>query len=497
VESRTKYAIALLALTLLVLGLRLLVSFQVEQPSYESYYALLQADSIRETGRMRSADPFSFGGRDYVSLPLFYYVLALFSLLVPKLFVLKILPNVFMAALVPLVYLLAHNLTKSRWASLAAAFFAGFSPVLFTSYLNSALPLSLALPMAAGLLLALLDLERHPGRALLLTTLLTLLSPVVWLMVAMYLAYLLILMTERIRISSAVIEVALFTFLLAAWYTLITFKEVLYRYGFAMLNGALPIGVRQATFTEFTFVAAFYAIGIVPLVLGTFAIYYTAFEVRSKSVFLIAAFGLVTLLAAALRLLPLRSALLLMSLAFVILSAPGFHFLLSYFNKTRIFAAASWLITALLILFVLSSLLPAIAAGIYPQSSPSPNEFEALDWLRTNTRSASVILAAPKSGFLINYETGRAYVADEDYLLIANPDRVLADIDTAYTTPSSVAAVEALERYGVTHIMVGPSENARYKAFGAIVKDPACFPLLHQNAQVFIYGVNCTREVPV
>ena len=143
-EARTTYAIALTALTVLVFGLRLLVSFQVVQPGYESYFTLLQADTIRESALPRTHDPFSFGGRHYLILPLFYYLIALCTLALPELLVLKVLPNLLMAALVPLTYLIAHNLSRNRWVSIIAAFFAGFSPLLFTTGINNATPVTLA-----------------------------------------------------------------------------------------------------------------------------------------------------------------------------------------------------------------------------------------------------------------------------------------------------------------------------------------------------------------
>jgi len=492
-EPRTKYAIALAVLMLVVLGVRLAVTFQAEQPSYQSYFAVIQAESIRETGLPRYDDPYSYEGRRYAFSPLYYYVIAAFTFFVPPPLAVKVLPSLFMAGLVPLIYLIGHHLTKNRGVSFLAALFAGFSQALFVSASDAA-PLSLALPLAAALLLSLLDLEQHPVRALLLAAALTFVSPLIWLFLAAEIVYLVILAAERLTISVKHLEAALFMFLLAAWYTLLTYKEPLRRYGLALLSESLPQSVRQATFAEFTLLAMIYAVGLVPLALASLSLYHTAFEERNRSIFLVAALGLVVLLAASLQLLPLPVALILLNLVFVILSAPGLHLLAVYLRKTRFEWLRRPLIVALLLLFLLTSLLPAIAAGLYPDISPKRNELLALSWLRDHTADSSVILAAPKTGFLINEEARRKYVADEEYLLIANPDAILADIDAAYTTPSTVRAVEITAKYGVTHIFMGSQEHTRYSQFGAIIKDPTCFPLVYRNPQVLVFGVNCTVE---
>ncbi len=486
-----KYALAIAALFLVVLALRLVVSYQVAQPGYASYFTLAQADAIRATGHPRYEDPYSYEGRRYALNPVFYYVVAACTLILPKLLVVKLLPNLLLALLVPLVYLLSHGLTRSRGVSFAAAFFAGFAPILFTSFLNEAIPMSLALPVAAALLLALLDLEHHRTRALLLTALLALLSPIVWLFLAMYAAYALILTAERLRISAAYLELGLFTFFLAAWYTLITYKHAFQLYGFGILQGSLPTAARAAAFSEFTLLAMVLAMGIVPLALGSIALYHAAFEKRSRNVLLIASFGLVTLLLGAVSAIPLRQAFLLLSLSFIILAAPGLQILEGYIRKTRASAVYPWAAGLLVLFFVFTSMLPGLAAGVYPQSSPTPSELQAMTWLRERTPPSSVVLGAPKSGYLLNYLAHRPYVVDEQYLLISNPDAVLSDVDTIYTTPSTVQAVELLGKHAVSYILVGPAENARYRQYGAVLSDKTCFPIVYQDPQVLILRRTC------
>jgi len=288
------------------------------------------------------------------------------------------------------------------------------------------------------------------------------------------------------------LEVALVTLLMAAWYTLLTYKQALFMHGVGILAQSLPETVRATTFEHFTFLAMLYAVGVIPLAMGSLALYYTTFEQRSRNVLLVASLGLVTLLAAVLVLIPLELALVLLSLVFAILAGPGLHAGLLQLRKTKFERFTFSIGILIVVFFLLTSLLPGLAAGLYPGSSPTPSELDAVSWIRNSTSPDSVIAASPKTGFLINHVARRAYLADEAYLLITNPDEVLADIDELYTTPRTVAAIALADKYGVTDILVGPQVNQRYPELGAIITDTQCFPRLFTNAQVLVLGVNCT-----
>ncbi len=493
-EQKHVYAVLVILLTVLVLALRLLVTYQVAEPSYTSYFTLTQAESIRETGLPRYHDPYSYGGRTYAFNPAYYYLAALATIVMPETAAVKFLPNLLMVALIPLAYLLSLHFTKNRPSSFLAACFAGFSPALFTTGLNDASSIALALPLLAATLYAILRLDERPLTGLVLITLLALVTPLVWIIVAALAGYLIILAAEKLKPGPAPFEALLFTFLLASWYTLITYKEALFRHGVTLLAHSLPQRVSAISFGDFTTLEVIYAVGVIPLVLGCLALYHASFEQRSRKTFLIAAFGASAIVAGLARLLPLQTTLILLSLAFVLLSAQGLNVLLLSLRKTRFEAATAGILFFLLVGFLLTSLLPSIVAGVYPGSSPTPNEREAMHWLRTQTPEQSLLMASPKAGFLLNHEARRAYVADENYLLVNNPDGILADIDEAYMTPRTVAVVERLERYGVTHVLLGPAEHERYPLLGAVIKDKTCFPIVYQDPKVLILRLNCTLK---
>lgn len=491
-KTRTKYGLVLLLLTLVVLSLRLLISFQVAEPSYQSYFTLLQTDSIHTTGLPLYHDRLSYGGHNYEFFPLFYYVMAFFTLFLPRLFAMKLLPNLLLVSLIPLSYLLSHRMTKSRGVSLIVALFAGFAPSLFSAGINDATPITLFLPLL--LLYINVFFSEHHFRAMLILILLVLSSPLTWLVIVSFPLFFLLLWVEKMSQPEEHYEVAIVATLFATWYTLLTYKRAFHTYGFHIITQSLPESIRTATFGSITLLSIIYSVGVIPLMLGGLALYQTAFEERNKNVFFLASLTLTVLIAVTLHLLSLSTTLLILSLLLIIMTGPALHKLAIYLRKSRISPIKTGAVV-IITLFVFTSVLPALSTGFYPSGSPISEERSALSWMENNTPATSVLLATPIEGFLINEKAKRATVADEEYLLIPNPDAIISDIDTIYTTPSTVNAIDLLTKYRVTQIFIGPREYERYKQMGAIIKDKKCFPVLHEDVPVSILSINCTEVV--
>lgn len=481
----------LILLIVLTLALRLLIAFSQDSPSYDTYSTLFQAEHIRETGLPSFEEPTT--GRVRLFSPLYAYLFAGLSVIIPPLLLAKLLPNLLAVSLIPISFAIAQQLTRTRWIALVTGFFAAFVPMLFQSHLNAAPQLSVVLPVSALLLLSLFTIETKPFAAFVITAFLVLLSPLAWLFVAAYGIYILILFTERMRFEDAYVDIALFSFGLAFWYSLLIFKRALIVHGFSALTGNLPAVIHEASFTEFSFLSMIYAVGLVPIALACLAIYHNTFETRSRKVFLITALVLVVLLSTTIRLIPLRTGLLFLSLAFILLSAPGLLQLSRWIRRTRFSWMHHWIAGGLLLLFILTSLLPALAGGIRPLNGPDEHELAAYAWLRD--QPTGVVLARPESGAVIRHLASQPVLAEPSYLLIRDAEQFLADIDHVYTGIVVPDVVATIIEHNISYIMLGPLENAVYDDLGVLVRDE-CFPILFSQGTVIIYGNTCrTREV--
>jgi len=130
-EKKEVYWIS--AIFVITLSVRLVLAFLLPHFTYESYFHLQQVGHITQTGLPLLDDPLSYGGRHHLFLPFFHYLTSLFSLALPLSFVAKILPNLFIAALTIITYLISRKITQNKTASLFSAGIAGFLPILFTT----------------------------------------------------------------------------------------------------------------------------------------------------------------------------------------------------------------------------------------------------------------------------------------------------------------------------------------------------------------------------
>ncbi len=68
---------------------------------------------VCDEGKPIFEDALSYTGRNFIFSPVFHYIIAFFALFMPIAYAAKIIPNIFAAALVFIVFLLAKNLTRN------------------------------------------------------------------------------------------------------------------------------------------------------------------------------------------------------------------------------------------------------------------------------------------------------------------------------------------------------------------------------------------------
>ena len=97
----------LIVLCVGVLLLRVMLSFLATEFNYDSYFSLRQVEHIKSTGLPLYQDPLSYSGKTQLFAPLFYYILAFFSLVIPLEIVAKVIPNIFAVLIMALVYFMS------------------------------------------------------------------------------------------------------------------------------------------------------------------------------------------------------------------------------------------------------------------------------------------------------------------------------------------------------------------------------------------------------
>ena len=118
-----KETIILALVFLLVLGIRLFLSFQTQTfSSEESYFHLREIKKIIETGLPFFHDELSFGGRERVFSPIFDYVIAFFAKTISFNFATKVIPNLLASLVVLIIYSIILKITNDSKTALFGAF---------------------------------------------------------------------------------------------------------------------------------------------------------------------------------------------------------------------------------------------------------------------------------------------------------------------------------------------------------------------------------------
>jgi len=133
-----------------------------------------------------------------------------------------------------------------------------------------------------------------------------------------------------------------------------------------------------------------------------------------------------------------------------------------------------------------------------PLKRRNPADAEAIDWLTRNAPQGSVVLEAsgdPYTEFArISSHTGIPTVlgwANHEGLWRGNEPEVgerLARIKAFYTAPDVRSALETIQKYGVTHVVVGDMERRAYPGADMVARFPFLVPVHTGDTKIYAFG---------
>jgi hypothetical protein len=489
--TREHWILALIFL--LVLGTRLYLVLPERAFEYGAYDTLRQAEHIQQTGLPLFKDPLSYSGRTIVFPPLFYYVLAGFGFFMPLELAAKIVPSLAFASLSLVIYLIAKHLTKNRTAALLAAFFCGFVPIIYAT-LNQASVYSLSLPLIFLLSYAFMRIDEKgfPTLSLILTMMLLLTHASVFILFISLPIYFIIVRLGKQELSKKEVEIALFMFFLALWFNLLLYKKAFLTHGISFIWQNIPAPLLSSYFSDISFLGITYAVGVIPLLLGVYAVYNVFFKTKSQAATLFISFAIISFIMLWLKLIPINAGLLFLSLNLIILSSYAIKVILVSISKTKVPRLSILFILAITVLFILTTLSPFVVStreerlGVPPQQ-----DIRALEWIRNNTEKDAVVLGRVEEGFLINYVAQRKNVADQNFILIKNIDQRYNDVNHLFTIRLESEAVRLINDYSVGYIFLSTHSMKSYNITQLFYADPECFDLIYDRDALIYQFLDC------
>ncbi len=482
----------LLLIFLLTLAARLFFAFSIPTFTYESYFHLRQVEHISQTGLPLYQDPLSYGGRDHAFLPFFHYVMAFFNLFLPLDLVARIIPNILLASITIMVFLITKKITEDETASLMAAFTAGFLPALFTT--NSFTVDALFIPLVFLTIYAFLHLNDNKYLLLYIFSflLLSLTTPATFLLLMGFGIYLLLSYAEGKKMQKAEMEIILFSVFFFVWTQFLFFKDVLLGEGIKFIQQNIPPQIVSVYFPSISVPQALVLVSIVPFVVGIYTIYRSVFQLKNQKSFLLISLAISTALLAWYQLIQFKVSLAFFSVILAILFGSFYTETNNYVRKTKFHRYQKYFAPITVLILALSLILPATAAAL-SQDVPTMEEITALQWIKDNTPQNTSVLGLLEEGHLITYFAERKNLMDPQFPLIEDVENRFQDLNTLYTTPFQTEALGILNRYNLNYLLITPHAKDKYDLFLPRYLGASCFKRLYKN-ESRVYEVTCTID---
>ncbi len=500
-----RWAAWLMALSCIaVFALRLWIAFSSEGLSTDdAYFHLRQIEHIRSTGLPLYDDPLSWGGRQYFFTPVFHYVVAAGSLIMPVGVAVKVVPNLLAVLLIPIIYCIVCRIAKNRGVALFTAVFSGFVPVWFGYTINTLSPITLAAPLLFFLIYALMRVQESKWRYFYLVGLIVLsfTHPLAILFVLGLMFYLVLMLVERLKLERAELEIALFSVFFVLWSQFLLYKNFILAHGPAVIWQNIPPALLSLQFSNVTIISAIYQIGILPVVYGVFVVYRYLFRRKHKMTYFLIAFTLAAAVLLWFRLVPVRPGMMMLGMFLLVLFSKWVDFFLTYISTTRFHRLVPAFVVLLITTFVLTAMLPSWNAGWSAQKeTPSSAETRAYEWIRSQMPADSTVIANADEGHKVAELAQRKNVIDSHFLLQHDSKQRLHDVNRIFSTVLGVEAAELMERYNANVILLSPESKERYKINTLkYVEKSKCFSQTFSEGgyEVFVKLSYCHVEVVV
>lgn len=501
-ELKPKYV--LIGLLMVTIAIRLILAFYQPAFTYESYFHLRQVEHITQTGLPLYHDELSYGGRDLLFLPLFHYFMAFFDLFLPLLIVAKLIPNLLIAFLVVISYLISKKITNNETASLLSAMIAGFLPILFST--NSFTVESLSLPITFLAIYAFLNIRAGPAKSkeknipadlkqkkylylYILSFLIVSISSSALLLLVGLVIYLLLSALEGKKTDKAELEVIIFSVFFFLWIQFLFFKNALLKEGIFFIWENIPAGLIASYFPKFSIPQALIMVSIIPVLAGIYVVYKSLFQLKNQKSFLLISFTVSTIILTWLRLIKFEKSLAFFGVVLAILFASFYLELDKYLQKTKLLHFKKYLLPLTASLLLLFTVIPAINASLQ-QNMPSEEEVRAFIWLRNNTLARSTILGTLEEGHLISYYGQRKNLMDDQFRFIDNVEKRSSDLNSLFTTSFQTLALSISDEYNIDYLVLTPSAKDKYGIKKFKYSSGECFRPVYKN-ETKIYRIRC------
>ena len=498
-EKKIYFLLFLVAVSIFAISLAVFVSVDFFSDDF-SYFELLQAKAISQTGFPDYDNSFVIGSSRLVFMPLYEYMLGITYWMFGSILSLKILQSILLALIPIAVFRLSYELRGEHLPALLSAMIGGFVPVIWQLSSNSLskIPIVIILMLlSTEFYLKSLSNKKFLGLFYISFIVLSLTSNTSILFVCAIAFGIFLSSIDNKKINSTEIELLSFCLAVAIFVVVVTYGARISNIGTKIIWFNTPSQVLSLEYQDFNLAQLIYSLGIFPMIYGSYSLYLlTTAQESKKRDYTIMSFILMALLLLWLKMVPWKIGFSVLGIFLAVQFTDFFILLRTGINKSKISMYKQHIYYFAVVFFIIGSLIPSVVyAKFSTDNIASQSLVNAMIFLKENSMEGEAVAIHPRESHLLQYLTLRRVVIDSNYIALDSPETRYLELQRIFSEKFETNAREILDEYGISYIFITASSKNDYEVEElAYAKDSPYFEMIHNDGENIIYKYNCPLE---
>ena len=498
-EEKIYFLLLLVATSIFAISLATFTSADFFSDDF-SYFELLQAKAISQTGLPDFDNSFVVGSSRLVFMPLYEYVLGITYRIFGSILSLKILQSLLLALIPIAVFRLSYELRGEHLPALLSAMIGGFVPVIWQLSSNSLskIPIVIILMLlSTEFYLKSLSNKKFLGLFYISFIILSLTSNASILFVCAIAFGIFLSSIDNKKINSTEIELLSFCLAVAIFIIIVTYGARISDIGTRIIWLNTPSQVLSLEYQDFNLTQLIYSLGIFPMIYGSYSVYLlTTAQESKKRDYVIMSFILMALLLLWLKMVPWKIGFSVLGIFLAVQFTDFFILLRKRINKSKISMYKQHIYYFAVVFFIIGSLIPSVGYAKFSTSNIASQDLvNAMVFLKDNSIEGEVVAIHPKESHLLQYLTLRRVIIDSNYIALDSPESRYLELRRIFSERFETNAREILDEYDISYIFITESSKNDYGVDElTYAKDSPYFETIYNDGKNIIYRYNFPLE---
>lgn len=482
-----KYYVILIILIFILIVVKTFLTFQSSFLDNSSYFHLTNANSIISDSKI----VLNYSFEDDVALPILDYILAFFGLFCNLEIIAKLLSIIISSSIVLMVFFIVDEIIKNKKIAVISTLFASFIPVLFIKFTNrfSNIEFSILIFLLTILFfIKSMNATKFIKFFIIFLIFLIILTPLSLVFIGIFILYFLMLKSERMRIRLSEIETFMFSLILGGWLYILIYKDLILNDNFLLFSKNIILNsFKLSSITEIIS-----SIGIIPVILGVIGIYLVLQKKNSREIIFISSFIILLIVFTVLKLINQYFGLIMTSLGLIIISGFTINEFEKFISISKLKKILSFFYIFIILIFIITSVVPSFIGGaLKSQDVMTENDFEVLNWIKSNTPEDSIIFSLNDESYLISYFSNRKTIFNNDAFNSDLIDKV-KDSEKVYSLSMNTETLRILSYYNSNYIFISSKTLETMTKISFEKFSDHCYDKEFFSKDSRIYKIMCT-----